>query len=178
MPELIITLKGREIQRSPLSYQKIKIGRGPSNDISLPNESVSREHASLIYLNHTYWIESLNQSNGVWVNGKLCQQMTPLMDGDRIQIGKYTFNLLMNAGPSLHPMSDGFGGLSERTEALSLDDLQKYATSEESDAPKPFDQVRLERTQALERSVTIYRRLLIVSLLLNLYFILDQFGFI
>jgi pSer/pThr/pTyr-binding forkhead associated (FHA) protein len=145
MAELIVTLKGKEIKKYPLSNTMTRIGRGKANDISLPNESVSREHAMITHRNQSYWLRSLNASNGVWVNGQLCQDLVPLVNGDRIQIGKYILSLSLKEADSFD--FDSF----QKTETLSINDLQKFSNNYSTPPSKSHDEVRFERTKTLEK---------------------------
>lgn len=93
MAELVVTLKGREIQRFPITQRVTNIGRSQNSDLSLSNESVSRDHARLSYVNRTFFIERVTEHNLVLLNETECVAPMPVEDGTRIQIGKYTIVL-------------------------------------------------------------------------------------
>ena len=166
MSHVVVTIKGKEIQKHMLTQKSVRVGRGMGNDISLPNESVSREHALISYLNHSFWIQPLNETNGLWVNGQVCQQATLLNDGDRIQIGKYTLTLFVGKQVATHNSAfDAF----QKTEALSIDDLQKYATPVSTTDSRSFEEVRTAKIRSLEIKVKVYKVLFFISLLAHLY---------
>src|SRR5262249_56217360 len=53
----------------PLGLDLIRIGRGPDNDIHLPDPTVSRKHAILTRTGSTYMIQDVEGSSGTRVNG-------------------------------------------------------------------------------------------------------------
>jgi hypothetical protein len=62
------------------------IGRGLGCDIALSNDSVSRQHARLVFRDGAWIIQDLGSTNGTIVNGELvgrCQ----LQPGDRLLLG-------------------------------------------------------------------------------------------
>ncbi|MBI4412205.1 MAG: FHA domain-containing protein [Deltaproteobacteria bacterium] len=68
----------------------VSIGRSPSNDLVLKAARVSRQHAAINKYKDQYIIIDLKSSNGVYVNGRKCDEHT-LQDGDQISIGGYKF---------------------------------------------------------------------------------------
>jgi MoxR-like ATPase len=76
----------------PLSTGENSIGRDESNQIALPHESVSRKHATISCAAHGVVIRDLESRNGVLVNGAPRRQAR-LQDGDRLQIGDFSFML-------------------------------------------------------------------------------------
>ncbi len=169
MAELIITLKGRELERYSISQHEVHIGRGAGNDLILTNESVSREHAVITLFDKTFYIKALNQSNGLLINERSSLESTPLQNGDRIQIGKYILEFLETVIPTFSPsFIEDFA----QTEALSLEDLQRYAISKDASSSRSLDQIRLERTQRLELQLKISIVALTGSVLLNFYLLI------
>lgn len=66
---------------------EITIGRLNSNDIILSNNSVSRNHAKIIFKNKSFYIEDLDSTNGVFVNGKKVSK-SKITLSDKITIAK------------------------------------------------------------------------------------------
>jgi pSer/pThr/pTyr-binding forkhead associated (FHA) protein len=62
------------------------LGRGTTADVMVPDEAVSREHASVRVDGQTVVVEDLDSSNGILVNGKPVSQAR-LEHGDVIQLG-------------------------------------------------------------------------------------------
>ena len=71
--------------RWSLSNQ-ITIGRTGSCDIVVPNQQVSRKHASIYLSEGDPYLEDLNSKNGTFHNGKPVTDPIFLEDGDVIQI--------------------------------------------------------------------------------------------
>jgi pSer/pThr/pTyr-binding forkhead associated (FHA) protein len=64
----------------------LTLGRGTAADLMIPDEAVSREHASVRIDGGTVVVEDLDSSNGTRVNGELVTQAR-LSHGDLLQIG-------------------------------------------------------------------------------------------
>ena len=174
MAELIVTLKGREIQRFPITQRVINIGRSQNSDLTLSNESVSRDHARLSFVNHSFFIERVSDHNTLLLNEEACLHPQTVEDGDRIQIGKYTILLSKLTGPSLTLISgEDFSSIGS-TEVLSSLDINRYAQGidEPGKASRPLEQIRLERLQSLERQLIFTKVILLISMLANVYFLL------
>ncbi len=90
--QLVICNGGFEGMEYQLSTEETLIGRNPTTDVTLLDESISREHAIVVFdeETHTYSIEDLQSTNGTKVNGKRVRS-AELADGDEIQIGHTRF---------------------------------------------------------------------------------------
>ncbi len=62
------------------------IGRTPENDLQIPLDDVSRQHARIFYRNEEYYIEDLGSTNGTFVNGITIVKCV-LRNNDQIEIG-------------------------------------------------------------------------------------------
>ena len=96
---LVIFNGGFEGMRHELSSDETIIGRYPTTDITLLDESISREHAivTLDESTGTFTLEDLQSTNGSKVNGKRVRS-TELAHGDEIEIGHTIFKFLLNQG--------------------------------------------------------------------------------
>ncbi len=78
-------------QEFPLVGEQSTIGRSADNQIVVNDAEVSRRHARIIARQDTqgtkYFIEDLGSTNGTFVNGLRCNQLTPLVDGDSVELG-------------------------------------------------------------------------------------------
>ena len=94
---LVICNGGFEGMRHELSGDETIIGRNPTTDITLLDESISREHAivSLDEATGIYTLEDLQSTNGSKVNGKRVRS-AELAHGDEIEIGHTNFKFLLN----------------------------------------------------------------------------------
>ena len=168
MPELIVTLKGREIQRYGINHRQVLIGRETRNDLVLPNESVSRNHATLSYFQNRFWIEGVNAKNGVWLNQQPCAGQTQVNDGDFLQIGKYKLKFSLHTGPSLNLLQEDDFGTREQTQALSVIDLESYSQSQSANLQRSLEEMRQDKLDGLERTLSQYRAALGLSIVINL----------
>ena len=66
----------------------ITIGRVPTNDVSIPEQQVSRHHANITWENDRFVIRDLGSANGTAVNGTQLTGPCPLRDGDVIGLGE------------------------------------------------------------------------------------------
>ncbi|OGT22314.1 MAG: hypothetical protein A2342_00380, partial [Gallionellales bacterium RIFOXYB12_FULL_54_9] len=72
----------------PLDKERITIGRKAHNDIVVNNLAVSGEHAAVITLGRDSFLEDLNSTNGVSVNGAPVKKYV-LQNNDVVEISKY-----------------------------------------------------------------------------------------
>jgi adenylate cyclase len=89
---LVISNGEFEGMRYALKSEETIIGRNPTTNVTLLDESISREHAIILYDESTgsYSIEDLQSTNSTKVNGKRIRA-TVLNDGDEIKIGHTRF---------------------------------------------------------------------------------------
>ncbi len=86
--KLILSLDGEVIQEYPLSAERMTIGRKDSNDIVINNLAVSSQHAAIITILNDSFLEDLDSTNGLTVNGVPAKKHF-LQNQDLIEIGKY-----------------------------------------------------------------------------------------
>lgn len=77
-----------------LHAARLLIGRGEDADIVLADPLVSRRHAELQETEGGLLVTDLGSRNGVFVNGHPISEPTPLLNGDSLGIGDYTFVLV------------------------------------------------------------------------------------
>jgi hypothetical protein len=98
LPRLIVSVGGSAVSGSPasvgqelsipLSRPVMVIGRGTDVDVQLADTGISRRHGELLLRpdgHHSY--RDLGSTNGSKVNGRKVHE-TPLVDGDRIEVGR------------------------------------------------------------------------------------------
>jgi len=90
---LFCTNCGKKIETISIDYSQpednaeITIGRYTTNDITLNSDSVSKHHAKISYRNGNFFIEDLNSTNGVFVNGAKVTKSS-ISSSDKINITK------------------------------------------------------------------------------------------
>lgn len=91
----------------PLLDSQQTIGRAPTNNIAIPDGSVSSTHARIVRTAEGFHIEDLQSRNGTFVNGEKVDSKRLLADGDLIRLGKImmTFNVAREgkAGDTTQP---------------------------------------------------------------------------
>lgn len=86
--KLILSMDGAVIKEYPLNKERMTIGRKAHNDIAIDNLAVSGEHAAIVTILHDSFLEDLDSTNGLEVNGKPTKKHF-LQNNDVIEIGKY-----------------------------------------------------------------------------------------
>ena len=86
--KLILSMDGAVIKEYPLSKDRMTIGRHAHNDIIIDNLAVSGEHAAVVTILHDSFLEDLDSTNGLEVNGTPTKKHF-LQNNDLIEIGKY-----------------------------------------------------------------------------------------
>jgi pSer/pThr/pTyr-binding forkhead associated (FHA) protein len=89
MPELIIKLGDREVNRVAFTQDIINIGRTEDNEVVIPNLGVSRQHAQIRKEKDKFIVTDLNSTNGTYLNEERVISKE-LQHGDLIKIGKHT----------------------------------------------------------------------------------------
>jgi serine/threonine-protein kinase len=84
----LVTRSGKAAgQTFTLHQDTTAIGRTQGNDVVLPDPTVSRHHARLMFRNGQWYLEDLNSSNGTYVNNIRINRPAPLMEGDELRFG-------------------------------------------------------------------------------------------
>lgn len=86
--KLILSMDGVVLNEYPLSKERMTIGRRSHNDIVIDNLAVSGEHAAIVTILHDSFLEDLDSTNGLEVNGVVTKKHF-LQNNDLIEIGKY-----------------------------------------------------------------------------------------
>ena len=84
---LIVRMSGQPDELFEITSAETLIGRAPSCDLQIPDESMSREHAVVLADGGTHVLEDLQSTNGIKVNGKRVRTVE-LSHGDEIEIGQ------------------------------------------------------------------------------------------
>ena len=93
MAELVLSLRDRELSRTPITHAKLTVGRDATCDVVIDNAGVSRNHAVVLYMDDEFRVRDMDSQNGITVNGKPVKDCV-LRYGDVIGIGKFEVKLL------------------------------------------------------------------------------------
>jgi adenylate cyclase len=103
MPNIqIINTDGR-ISNFPILKDIIVIGRGKENDLVLPDQSVSRNHARINKIDTGFFLTDLGSFNGTKVNEKSIQSIR-LKNNDEIKVGKIMLKFSTGEKPAQSPV--------------------------------------------------------------------------
>ncbi len=108
MPRLVHRVRGPRLSGRGVDGEFIEhplgarttVGRHPTNDLRLLDREVSKEHACIELVNHSFLIRDLGSSNGTFVNGRRVKELK-LRDGDEIALG--SLRLVFHTGESQLP---------------------------------------------------------------------------
>jgi len=100
MTTIIVNHENNQIDEHDFESEisTITIGRRSTNDVCIPNLSVSGMHAKIVISDDSAMIEDLGSTNGTYINGRLISRQQ-LNDGDDIVMGKTRVTFLQ---PSLN----------------------------------------------------------------------------
>jgi len=82
-----------DFPRQRYTRVQIFIGRDPTCDCYVPNETVSSQHARLYYDQSQWWVEDHHSKNGTFLNEEQVLIPTVLTDGDEIRCGEVSFTV-------------------------------------------------------------------------------------
>ena len=83
----------------PLQKDSCFIGRSPSVEVSLADETVSVVHARLWKENGRWWLEDLDSRNGTQLNQIPVSKKAVLCTGDRIRTGRILLEFRLEESP-------------------------------------------------------------------------------
>jgi Inner membrane component of T3SS, cytoplasmic domain len=104
---LTISEGRRRGRRFRFEAERISIGRGTDNDVVLNDAGVSRFHARIERRGAAWVLIDRGSANGTELNGAALAVAATLQDGDRIRLGKVTFEFRAGAEPGPGCMGPG-----------------------------------------------------------------------
>ena len=91
--KLILSMNGVVLQEYVLDKERMTIGRKPQNDIVIDNLAVSGEHAVVVTILNDSFLEDMESTNGITVNGMAVKKHL-LQNNDVVEISKYKLKYL------------------------------------------------------------------------------------
>jgi pSer/pThr/pTyr-binding forkhead associated (FHA) protein len=87
----------------------VSLGRAVTNDICIPQQHVSRQHAVIHYRDGIFMLNDLNSANGTFVNDVQIEEPFPLMSGDeiRLHVPKLHFTASVSPTDTLRAIETG-----------------------------------------------------------------------
>lgn len=71
------------------------LGRNPTCDCVLDDDTVSSFHLQVFYRNRQWWVEDLNSTNGTFLNDQKVGTATVLTSRDRVRAGQVGFRIII-----------------------------------------------------------------------------------
>ena len=90
VPELQVQSGSQSGKRVPVRGE-LRIGRHPSNEISLDDPAASRKHASVVVTDEGIYVVDHGSANGTYVNDKRVTDQLLILSGDKIRVGETEF---------------------------------------------------------------------------------------
>jgi len=99
IPELVLIPRDETAHErfSPASAEVV-IGRDPACDMHLNDQTISGQHARLVYRLSQWWVEDLQSTNGTYLNQLAVSHPVVLTNGDELRFGQVTFQVSNSAG--------------------------------------------------------------------------------
>jgi pSer/pThr/pTyr-binding forkhead associated (FHA) protein len=89
VPYISVHREGSEADAKQIFTQsELRIGRDPSSEVQISDDTVSTHHARLWYRNKQWWVEDLLSTNGTFLNDEKVETPTILISGDELRVGK------------------------------------------------------------------------------------------
>ena len=88
VPELILSLRERELSRFSITAMRTTIGRDPSCDVVIDNAGISRLHAAIEAVGDSFLLRDCDSQNGITLNGEPCREGR-LVHGDIVGMNKF-----------------------------------------------------------------------------------------
>ena len=121
----------------PLPQGVTRVGRSTEVPVSLPDRSVSREHAVLIRTYDVLEIEDLGSRNGTTVNGERLEGRRTLHGNEEVAFGNVVLRITGSAGPVMQPTLTDNAKL-DSTVKLAWNDVRSVPPGQAEDTATPL----------------------------------------
>ena len=146
MTTITVTQEDGEVDRFDFEpgTPVIGIGRRATNDVCIPDRSVSASHARITLERGVAWIEDLGSTNGTYLDGRLVSRRR-LDDGDEFMVGKVRVAFSASASGAGEPRvaHDPTGSTpdeaSRQRDGGGVSALEGGPRSDEAQAPRTDD---------------------------------------
>jgi hypothetical protein len=104
-PTLILKLEAPQLppREWEITDEPAGIGRLDDSDITVPDKSVSRQHARILPTTGGFDVEDLGSTNGTWLNDKQITDRRPLSNGDQLMIGDIPLRVTLRGAAAVVP---------------------------------------------------------------------------
>lgn len=91
---LVTLVNTQTHEKTPVVFWENSIGRGKSNDITVNDPTVSRNHCVLLRRSEGWFVHDMNSTAGTYVNGEPAVERTRVLIDDVISVGNTRLQLL------------------------------------------------------------------------------------
>lgn len=100
LPVLQVSLAAGQGNTETLRFaaDEITIGRHPSCEWMIADETVSSRHARLRFQQDHWWLEDLGSRNGTFLNGEPLSAPAVLAEADQVRCGQVNFTIAFDDG--------------------------------------------------------------------------------
>jgi EAL domain-containing protein (putative c-di-GMP-specific phosphodiesterase class I) len=102
---------GESLIRIAINKDRFVLGRRPGMDLTLLSQRVSGRHAEIVVAGELLFIRDLGSKNGTFVNRRRVTDMTPIGEGDHIELADIEFRV--EYAPTSMPAFNQRGSYSE-----------------------------------------------------------------
>jgi sigma-B regulation protein RsbU (phosphoserine phosphatase) len=102
----LVGIVDEALRRWPIPEGESKVGRNPDIPVSIPDRSVSREHALLARHGEEIAVLDLGSRNGTAVNGQRLRERHALRVGDQVAFGNVLLRLELESAPVQPSLSE------------------------------------------------------------------------
>ena len=88
IPELSLQEQFGEGKTYVFAVMEITLGRDPTCDVPLLDDTISAHHLRLSYHHNQWWAEDLNSTNGSFLNDEKITTPTVMISGDELRAGQ------------------------------------------------------------------------------------------
>jgi hypothetical protein len=133
---VVLSMRGVELDHALLVPGRFIVGRTPDNDMQIDSNYVSRHHMQFVTTVDDCYVEDLNSTNGVFLNGKRVRRQR-LRPGDVVKLGLHdlTYRRLDLPAPA-HDESRV-----TRTTVLQPSDYDDESGAENADSDAEADEI-------------------------------------
>ncbi len=114
--------QGETLTRVPVNSATFKIGRRSGMDLTLRSPRVSGEHAEILLVGETLFVRDLGSRNGTFVNRRRVDQVTPIGEGDHIELADMEFRVEYRPSQVIRP--GGKGALND-----TMDEIEAFESA-------------------------------------------------
>lgn len=100
IPPITLALQANgEREATHFARPQVTIGRNPTCDWMIDEETVSSLHARLTFRNDQWWVDDLDSTNGTYLNGQRVNTLIVLTSGDHLRLGQVEMTVSINEQP-------------------------------------------------------------------------------